>query len=290
MKALTKFSIATAAIALSTLASSAAQAISVTQTNDLTALKNAITAGNGGIVINSISISGQLGQFGTYTNLSGTYGIGSGIVISTGNVNDYNTGANTSAEKTTVYGIGGIEQTPTQQALLSPITGSLSHFDVAQIEIDFDLQNGFDTIFFNTVFGSEEFPRYVNEYVDGFGLFVNGQNIAFSGGQPVNINNSSMTTLGGTELNGVLAPNNNPVLTFSKVLGNGSKGNKLTFIIADTRDAALDSTAYFSALGGAVPQPVPVPPAVAGVILAGGLLSRKLIKRSSKNKKVEIVA
>ncbi len=287
MKALTKFSIATAAIALSTLASSAAQAISVTQTNDLTALKNAITAGNGGIVINSISISGQLGQFGTYTNLSGTYGIGSGIVISTGNVNDYNTGANTSAEKTTVYGIGG---TPTQQALLSPITGSLSHFDVAQIEIDFDLQNGFDTIFFNTVFGSEEFPKYVNQYVDGFGLFVNGQNIAFSGGQPVNINNSSMTPLDGTELNGVLAPNNNPVLTFSKVLGNGSKGNKLTFIIADTRDASLDSTAYFSALGGAVPQPVPVPPAVAGVILAGGLLSRKLIKRSSKNKKVEIVA
>jgi hypothetical protein len=288
MKDLNKFSVTVLTLGISALASSAAQAISVTQTNNLTALTNAITAGNGGINVTNISISGQANQFGTFTNATGTYGIGAGIVFSTGNVSDYSDGANTGPGKTTNY---GTSQTAAQKSLLTAITGQQNHYDVAQIDIDFDLKAGFDTIFFNTVFGSEEFPEYVNsQFVDGFGLFVNGQNIAFSGGNPVNIKNPNFQAITGTELDGVLAPNGNPVVTFSQFLGDGKKGNKLTFIIADTSDNRYDSTAYFSALGGAVPpKPVPVPPAVAGVILAGGLLSRKLIKLSSQNKKVASV-
>ncbi len=289
MKVFNKFSVTALALGISALASSAAQAISVTQTNNLTALSNAITAGNGGITITNISISGQANQFGTFTNASGTYGIGSGFVFSTGNVSDYSDGLNTNSQKTTAY---GTPATAAQNSLLTPITGQQSQFDVAQVDIEFDLKAGFDTIFFNTVFGSEEFPQFVNSsFIDGFGLIVNGQNIAFTGGNPANINNPDFQAITGTELNGVLAPKGNPVVTFSKFLGDGKTGNKLTFIIADTSDSNLDSTAYFSALGGAVPttKPVPVPPAVAGVILAGGLLSRKLFKRSSSNKNLESV-
>ncbi len=280
MKTLTKFSIASTAVALSAFVGGAAQAISVTQTDALNTLANALTAGNGGISVTSISVNGQPTQFGTFTNASGTYGIGSGVVISTGNVKDYGDGNNTQTNKTTDYGVAA---TASQNALLTTITGKTTHFDVAQIDIEFDLNSGFDTIFFNTVFGTEEFPEYVNtSFIDGFGLIINGENIAAVGGNPVNVNNPNVKALGGTELDGVLAPNNNPVVTFSKFLGDGKKSNKLTFIIADTSDGVLDSTAYFSALGGESPvKPVPVPPAVAGVVFAGGWL----LKRSADAKK-----
>ncbi len=280
MKAIKNLSIASAVVALSALAGSPVQAISVTQSNALNTLSNALTAGNGGITINSISISGQPTQFGTFTNASNTYGIGSGIVISTGNVNDYSDGSNTVSNKTTNF---GTSSTAAQNAILSPITGFKNHFDVAQITINFDLNQGFDTIFFNTVFGSEEFPEFVNTtFIDGFGLIINGQNIASVAGKPVNINHPDIKVIPGTQLDGVLAPNNNPVVTFSKFLGDGSKGNTLSFIIADTSDGNYDSTAYFSALGGAIPpKPVPVPPAIAGILFAGGLL----IKRSADAKK-----
>jgi len=279
MKAIKNLSIASAVVALSALVGSAAQAISVTQSNALDTLSTALTAGNGGITINSISISGQPTQFGTFTNASNTYGIGSGIVISTGNVSDYSDGANTVNNKTTNFGTSA---TAAQKAILSPITGFQNHFDVAQITINFDLNQGFDTIFFNTVFGSEEFPEYVNStFIDGFGLIINGENIASVAGNPVNIKNPNFKVIPGTQLDGVLAPNNNPVVTFSKILGDGSKGHTLSFIIADTSDGIFDSTAYFSALGGAIPQPVPVPPAIAGILFAGGLL----VKRSADAKK-----
>ena len=280
MKALTQFSIASAAVALSAFVGGAAQAISVTQTNNLNTLANALTAGNGGISVTSISVNGQATQFGTFTNASGTYGIGSGVVISTGNVSDYSDGNNTTTGKTTDY---NTDATASQNALLTPITGKDTHFDVAQIDIEFDLESGFDTIFFNAVFGTEEFPEFVNSaFIDGFGLIINGENIATVGGNPVNVNHPDVKALGGTELDGVLAPNDNPVLTFSKFLGDGKKSNKLTFIIADTSDRVLDSTAYFSALGGESPvKPVPVPPAVAGVVFAGGYL----LKRSADAKK-----
>lgn len=287
MKFLSKFTI-TAAIAVLSAASGTAQAIEVTETSALNDLESALTAGNTGIVINSISISGLLGQFGTYTNTSGVYGIGPGVVISSGKVTNYSDGSNTSTGKSTGF---GNSQTAAQKAILTPITGQTNHFDVAQIDIDFDLKAGFSSIFFNTVFGSEEFPQFVNtSFIDGFGLIINGENIASSGGLPVNINNPGFLALPGTELNGVLAPGGNPVVIFSKFLGDGSKGNKLTFIIADTSDTVLDSTAYFSALGGAVPQPpkpVPVPPAVAGVFVAGGLLSRRLFKRTLKDQNIQ---
>lgn len=282
MKVFEKFSIASiSAVALSALAGGAAQAISVTQTNALNALSNALTAGNGGITVTNISIKGAATQFGTFTNSSGTYGIGSGVVISTGKVSDYGDGPNTQVNKTTSF---GTPATSAQNALLTAITGKTSHFDVAQINIDFDLASGFDTIFFNAVFGSEEFPEFVGStFIDGFGLFINGQNIASVNSSPVNINDPNFKPIPGTELDGVLAPNNNPTLTFSKVLSDGQKGNKLTFIIADTSDSVLDSTAYFSALGGEVPvsKPVPVPPAVVGVVFAGSWL----LKRSANAKK-----
>jgi hypothetical protein len=184
-------------------------------------------------------------------------------VISSGDVSDYETGPNTSPSTTTVYGVSA---TPAQEALLDPITGgSLNHNDVTQIDITFDMLPGFDTVFFNVTFGSEEYDEFVGtSFIDAFGLYVNGTNIAQVNGDPVNIDHPDMLFLGGTELDGILGGADEGfgpyVHTFSQLVN--PTGNLLTFILADSGDSSLDSTVYISQLGGSEPPPpngVPVP-------------------------------
>lgn len=103
------------------------------------------------------------------------------------------------------------------------------------------------------VFGSEEYPEYVFDgYFDGFGMFLNGTNVAFVQGLPVNITHPGMGEVGGTELDGVLAPGGSPLLTFGGPVN--ATGNTLRFIIGDRDDAILDSTVYVSGLRAA-PEP-----------------------------------
>lgn len=297
---------------MSTDPSTTANAITISASTNANALASALLAGaNTGIQVTSATLAGHelaiefngfsigtLTSSGTYTNASGTYGIGSGVVLGTGGVQGlefqgqtqtlipgYGDGANTATSNSWAYGMSfsttppdsgtpGIPATAAQEALLDPITGDpltntfYDHFDVTELVINFDMLPGFDSVSFNVVFGSEEYPEFVDSsYIDGFGMFLNGTNIAAVGGSPVNIKHPAMTdAITGTELNGVLAPGRNPVLTFSGLVN--QTGNTLRFIVADTSDGILDTTVYFSALQG-VPE-VPIP--AAAWLLVSGLL------------------
>lgn len=190
---------------------------------------------------------------GTFTNASGTYGIGDGIVLSTGNVADYSDGPNTNGFKSTSF---GVPATGPQEALLDPITGgSYDHFDVTQLDITFTTSAG--DVYFYVVFGSEEYPEYVRSpFVDGFGLYLDGVNIAYVGGPPVTSDHPDMAPISGTELDGVLAPNGNPLLSFNVTGLDTSVSHTLTFILADTSDSNADTTVYISQLRGTViPEP-----------------------------------
>ena len=239
-----------------------AYAITVSPTLNPTTIKNALLAGGGtGIDPTSVVVTisgnsvGGASSVGTYVNPTNTYGIGDGIVMSSGNVTDYNDGPNLFTDRTTDF---GTVETPAQKALLDPITGVFNHTDVTQIDVTFNMLPGHNTVFFNTVFGSEEYPEYVGSvFIDGFGLFVNGANIAFVNGNPVNINHPDMGVYAGTELDGILLGSNGTlgpaVHTFSAPVN--PTGNKMTFIIADSSDHVLDSTVYISGLGGSAPPP-----------------------------------
>ncbi|HEY9695472.1 MAG TPA: choice-of-anchor L domain-containing protein [Oculatellaceae cyanobacterium] len=226
-----------------------------------TQLKELLQGSAFGINVTNVSVSlnrlDNAVSAGTFTNESNTYGVSNGFVISSGNVNDYNDGTNTDTEFTTGY---GVPATTDQEALLDPITGgSFDHNDITQIDVTFDVDPDpkFDQVAFNVVFGSEEYPEYVDsDFIDAFGLYINGNNIATTGGLPVNINHPDMRPIPGTELDGILAPDPDgsgaidpkPVVTYSGSVTPGSTGNKLTFIVSDTSDDILDTVAYISTL------------------------------------------
>lgn len=319
MKTHTRFLVAASLLTAATGAS----AITITPTQDAGVLVNSLLSGvNTGILVTGSSLAGHqespnfggqpLGTFtssGTYTNSTNTYGIGAGVVLSTGGVKGielegtpllpgYEDGPNSTESNGYAYGVGfdigqipdpenpplGTAATTAQELLLDPITGDsgtqtfYDHYDVTELVINFDMQTGFDQVAFKIVFGSEEYPEFVESpFIDGFGMFLNGVNIAQVNSQPVNIKHPDMTdTIAGTELDGILAPAGNPVLTFGGLVN--PTGNTLRFIVADTSDGVYDTVVYFSALEGVAVVPLP-----AGVWLLGtavaGLAGRRLLKK-----------
>lgn len=249
------------------LLASAGQAIQVTQTSDVNTLAAALTTGNTGISVISSVRSGNALQTGTFTNVSGVYStaIGSGIVLSSGNVSHYSDGPNQSSGWTTDFGTSA---SAAQNALLTPISGKSVHYDPVQWSMDFTMDAGFNDLYFNMAFGSEEYAEYVGSaFNDAFGIYLNGTNIAFAGGQPISINHPWMSWTPGTELDGVMTAQ------FHGIPLLAGQTNNLTFILADASDHVLDTTVYLSALGGEAPPDPNVVPEPASILLAvqGGM-------------------
>ena len=200
---------------------------------------------------------------GTFTNTTGTYGIGNGsgtlpeeIVLSTGLANAYADGPNLDSGNTHNF---SSTASAAQDALLTPITNQFAHFDATQLDISFDNTTGaavpFDLF---AVFGSEEFPDFVNtSFNDGFGASLNGTNIAFANGSPLNVDHPNFAPIQGTELNGIVALLNGGILDPRLMLtGIAQPGqNNLTLIIGDASDNVLDTTVYLSrnTIAGPIP-------------------------------------
>jgi len=285
--------------------STSAHAIVIAQNTNTGDLADALLDfGGGGIDRTSVTSTlsghtrGEAASSGTYTNASGTYGIGPGIVLSTGNVSNYADGPNNFTDCATNFangtaactapspGTAGVAATAAQEALLDPITGSsYDHYDVTQLDIMFDMETGFDQVFFNVTFGSDEFPEFVGtSVIDGFGLYLNGTNIAFVDGDPININHPDIIAFSGTELDGILGGSTGSFGAVAHTFSGSvlPTGNILTLIIADTSDGAVDSTVYVSQLGGTLPRPIPEPGTVLlmGLGLAGIGYRRRQLKKA----------
>jgi len=121
-----------------------------------------------GVVVSNITYTGDLQSVGSFTTGATATGLGidSGMVLSTGNVTDM-AGLGSSFASTATSG-GSDAQ------LASLITQTINNAAV----LEFDFTPLSDTIKFNFVFGSEEYPEFVNSFNDVFGFFISGINPA----------------------------------------------------------------------------------------------------------------
>jgi hypothetical protein len=299
------------ALGLFTVMSAAggANAGSLTTVNntDATALAAALTSGGaGGITVTNATVStnqsGALASSGVFSTVgTNNYGLaGSGVVISTGDAaQDGTTGAFINGVSTSF----GTNANAAQTALLNQVSPASNDFhDVTQLTVTFNASATTNQVFFNTVFGSAEYPVFVGQFIDGFGLFLNGTNIAFAGGQAVNIDSSLMVNTGfpinggvdgsqfqTTPLGGLLVQNGTGVVTYSGDVIPGSIGNTLIFIVGDANDNNLDTAAFIQGLGNAAPLPeTPLPAALP--LFATGLGAMGLLGWRRKRKVASLAA
>lgn len=203
-----------------------------------------------GVEISNVIFRGAPNSIGTFTAQNTNLGINEGIILSTGSI--YNAiGPNKGEDKSTDFTKPGF-------SLLGSTT-----YDATILEFDFTPQG--DSIEFQYVFASEEYPEYVNkEFNDIFGFFISGpgisgvQNIAIlPDGSTVTINNVNQFK------NSNFYTSNNQGATieydgFTKVLKAKAlvqcgKTYHLILAIADVQDYVYDSAIFLSARSLSVP-------------------------------------
>ena len=265
---------ATLTTAISFLAAPA-MAFSVTQTSNLETLKNNLLGNDtAGLSAFSLSITGNAQAFGTFTD--DPFGLGSGIVLSTGRVAD-------------LPGPSG--------AFASTSLGSTSG-DLAELNLSFFADSTADKLFFNYVFGSEEFLEFGGStYNDSFELLLNGINLAkLNDGKTVTINNLVPNSGDRSQDNPDFIDNSSGLASsiikldgLTKVLGfegllKKNDTNVVTFRIKDMGDTGYDSAVLVQGkLGTVEPEPVPEPMTMASLMAGGAMLAAGRKLRARRN-------
>lgn len=217
-----------------------------------------------GVTVSNISYSGAPVAIGDFDGSACNVGLASGIVMTTGTV--VNSGGGVSPHGPNNNPSAGVDNGLPGLGLLSNIVGGTGTYNAAVLEFDFVPYS--DTVRFNYVFGSEEYPEYVgSEFNDVFAFFISGpgitglQNIArLPNGQAVAINNVNATSNAGFFVNngnGSQAPQNGSsnyiqydgfttVLTAESKVQCGETYH-LIIAIADVGDGIFDSGIFLEA-------------------------------------------
>ncbi len=158
-----------------------------------TQLANILAGSN--IVVSNATLTGSNLASGSFNGVNTNLGVSSGVILTTGNINDA-TGPNDQTNSTTQLGTPGTAQ-------MTALAGVTS-YDAITLQFDFTVQS--DMIQFSYVFASEEYPEYAppnsSAYNDVFAFYISGpgitgeENIALVPGStsPVSINNINAIT------------------------------------------------------------------------------------------------
>lgn len=251
------------------------QALVITPEDNGTTLANTILGS--GITISNVSYNGATGASGTFTGGSASgLGIDQGIVLSSGSA-QLAQGANDQSGATASNGLPGY-------APLTAISG-FNTFDATVLSFDFEFDGGAGgDLFFNFVFGSEEYLEWVgSQFNDVFGFFVDGVNVALTPGSsdPITINTINTTQNSALFVDNTGGANNTQMDGFTTTLQIVLKGlsaglHTMEFAIADSGDSALDSWIFIEAdsfSNTPVSEPSPF------LLLGLGLLGLGLIRR-----------
>ena len=249
-----------------------------------TTLASTLASGSSGLTINSATYTGANIASGLFTGEAGILGLTSGILLTSGSVNNV-VGPNNQSGATGANGVAG-------DAALSALAGQTT-FDASILTINFTPTG--NNISFSYVFGSEEYPEFVNQFNDVFAFFVNGTNFALIPGTntPVSINSINAGVNSGLFVSNTSGVRNTQLDGFTTVLSfvapvTPNVQNTLRLAIADSRDNILDSAVFlqggtFSVCGtpgqpacpgGSVPEPASIGLMLMGVTAAARRLTR----------------
>lgn len=123
----------------------------------------------------NVSFTGTANAAGTFNGSGTALGLNSGIVLTTGR-------ASLSIGPDNANSLG-FNNLATGDPDLTVLAAGFSTYDASILQFDFIPQS--DTLRFNYIFGSEEYPEYVSSgYNDVFGFFISGPGLSgpFSGG------------------------------------------------------------------------------------------------------------
>ena len=199
-------------------------------------------AGTGVSGVTNATYTGAAGAAGIFSGMDGI-GIGSGIVLSSGSAAAV-VGPNNSAAASTVNNTAG-------DATLAGIAGGTTR-DAATLEFDFVPTSSLVT--FTYLYGSEEYPEWVNGgYNDAFAIVVNGVNCAVVPGTsaPITIDTVNASVNSAYFVNGAgsaatqMDGYTTPLTCLAAVTPNAT--NHFRFSIADGGDANYDSWALIQA-------------------------------------------
>jgi hypothetical protein len=258
--------------------SASSHALIITPENNGTTL--ASTIAGSGITVSNVSYVGSNGASGKFTsgNSSGL-GIDQGIVLSTGQA-VIAQGPNNSTS-------AGFDNGATGYGRLSTLAGAQT-YDATVLGFDFAFDNGLGgDLFFNFIFGSEEYLEWVNKgYNDVFGFFVDGVNVAVAPGSsdPIsidNINNVKNSSLFVDNTSGVF---NTQMDGFTKSMQINLKGltagtHTMEFAIADVGDHIYDSWIFVQAKSFSNQPSNDVPEPSSWLLFGLGLLGLAAVRK-----------
>lgn len=223
--------------------------LTVTPNSAATSLAQTI-AGNG-VTISNAALNCGAGASGDFSYTGANLGMGSGIILTTGLATD---AANAGSFFTSQ--MNGNTFSDPQLTAIEPLATE----DVCILEFDFvPICNQISITF---IFGSEEYPMFVNSmFNDGFGIFLTGPNPgggnynsanigALPNGTPVSINNVNAGSNATYFVDNYTNPNNDivydgytvPVTSVTQVAPCSTYHIK--FAIADAGDQAYDSGVF----------------------------------------------
>ena len=225
-----------------TLGSFSAMALTVTPTGSGDTLVQSILGP--GVSYSNVVYTGTANSGGTFAGAGAAVGIDSGILLTSGAVQNAVGPNNTGSASTS-------NNTPGDSQLNTLIPGYSTN-DATSLSFNFTTSTG--DLFFNYVFASEEYPEWVGtSYNDVFGFFVDGVNIALIPGTstPVAINtvNSGSNAAYYVPNNGSLNTQYDALTTVltASVLGLSAGTHTIKLAIADAGDTSYDSGVFIKA-------------------------------------------
>jgi Ca2+-binding RTX toxin-like protein len=215
-------------------------------------LANAILAGVPGIAINAGSVlyTGADGQGSFYDGSIAGLGIGAGVLLTSGDGTPPLT--NTSAS----YGDsrGGAGDADLTTVLSQVFNGTTLSYDANVLSFTFTVSNpSVTSISLNAIFATDEYPDFVDNYVDIAAVFVNGVNYAFfedDPGRPLSLLGDNISYFRNNATGTIPLEYDGISIPLSIVAPVTQGVNTIKIAVADTNDSAYDSALFIGSLTG----------------------------------------